>query len=215
MIFLPKLQNFHSKSESEHQRISSSNEGIVHPNFPLQSRKQFWQPCHMKFANRPISFRLNKKVGLKWQFCEKILTRFHWTRRMQFRQHDREIFARILWKMKAQLYRRKTFCCLKKFLQSCLTQILQPWWNFSAKRVRKYWEKVRKWVWVYDFSSKICNLIQNIFLHTKKFKTVSHHCRRLFWRVRNFVAHSAKTSLKLCSLKKITLRHSPKMILNL
>ena len=44
----------------------------------------------------------------------------------------------------------------------------------------KVWEKVRKWVWVYDFSSKICNLIQNIFLHTQKFTTVLHLCQRLF-----------------------------------
>ena len=63
---------------------------------------------------------------------------FFWTRRMQFQQPDREFFARILWKNKAQLFRRKPFYFLKKFLRTCLTQFCQPWWSFSAKKSKNF-----------------------------------------------------------------------------
>ena len=179
-----------------------------------KSRKQFWQPRHMKLANSPIWFRSNKKVGLKLQFFKKS-SKIPLDTQNAFSTTRQRDFCQISKKNESTIVSKKIFCFLKKFLRTYLTQIWQPWRSFSAKKVRKFWDKVRKWVWVYDFLSKKCNLIQNIFLHTQEIKTFSHLCRSIFVASPKFCCTQCKNEFEAFFLKKITVRHSPKMILNL
>ena len=168
-----------------------------------KSRKQFSQPCHMKFVNSPISFRLNKKVGLKLQFFVKILKGCIGHAECNSTERFLPEFCE---KWKQNCFGEKNFV-FSKFLRTCSTHFWQPWWSF--------WDKVREWVWVYDFFSKNVIWFKIFFCKPKNSKQFHTFAKIFLWRVRSFVAHSAKTRLKLCFLKKITLRHSPKMILNL
>ena len=168
-----------------------------------KSRKQFWQPCHMKFVNSPISFRLNKKVGLKLQFFEKS-TKVALDTQNATRPRD---FCQNSVKNGSTIVSEKDIL----FSQNSSGHAQHNFDNLDGAFGTKSENESEFMI----FSQKNVIWFKIFFCKPKNSKQLHTFAKVFLWRVRKFVAHSAKMRLKLCFLEKITLRHSPKMILNL
>ena len=172
-----------------------------------KSRKQFWQTSHMKFVNSPILFCVKKsrfKVTIFWKNPQKVplatQNAFSTTRPRDFCQNSVKNGSTIVSEKNILFPQKVLPDMLNTILPTLMELYCQISENFGTKPVNE---------------SEFMIFSQKNVIWFKMFSRQFHTFAKVFlWRVRNFVAHSAKTRLKLCFLKKITLRHSPKMILN-